>query len=96
MEDEKCDNCTCGTEDVDDKSRLEVLTDLVEFANQQLKAGSNYTYGWANLTKWNKDIDDLRSSLPKCVVEELDERRKRDRHRENCGCMLCVERRNPE
>ena len=95
MEDIKCDNCDCEV-DVNNLSRLQVLTDLVEFANQQLKKGSNYTVGWANLPKWNEDIDDLRASLPNCVVEEFDEQRRRDRHRENCGCMLCVEQRTSE
>ena len=92
-EDCTCEDCNCG-KGPDDLSRLEVLTDLIEFANQRIERGSNYTYGWADLKRWNQDVKNLRASLPKCAVEEFDERRKRQKHRENCGCMLCVERRD--
>ena len=89
-EDCACEDCNCGG-GPGDLSRLEVLTDLIEFANQQIERGSNLTRGWADLDKWNRDVMNLRAFLPKCEVEEFDERRKRQRHRENCGCMLCEE-----
>jgi len=83
--------CTCKTKYASELSRLEVLTDHIEFAERQLKRGSVYTHGWADLEKWNKDIAELRGMLPKCAVEDFDNERKKNLHRPNCQCLLCQE-----
>ena len=85
-----CEDCDCKY-DQNNLSRLQVLTDHVEFAEQQLKKGSIYTMGWADLKKWKADIIDLRNRLPECVVKGFDNERKKNKHRENCQCMLCQE-----
>ena len=90
----ECKECRCGEDYLNDLSRLEVLTGLVELAEKQLKKGSVRTMGWADLEKWRNDIIDLRTRLPKCAVEDLDNERKRQQHRPTCKCALCEEGRN--
>ena len=70
--------CKCK-DHPDDLTRLEVLTDLVEFAEKQLKKGSPWVMGWSNLEKWKSDIIILRDKLPNCTLEEFDDFRKRKR-----------------
>ena len=75
-------------------SRLEVLTDLTEFAEKQEAKGSPYTGGWADpitMTKWYKKIASIREDLPKKVILEFDDARKRKQHRPNCGCLICTD-----
>jgi len=63
-------------------SRLEVLTDLIEFAEDRRAEGSAYVEGWApyiKMTEWYKEIAILRSSLPDDIVKEFDEKRERKR-----------------
>ncbi len=70
-------------------SRLEVLTDLTEFAEQRKAAGSPYTEGWAphiKMTEWYQAIAMLRSSLPDDVVKAFDDKRnKKRRFIEQCS-----------
>jgi hypothetical protein len=70
-------------------SRLEVLTDFIEFGEKQMAKGSPYTAGWFNYD-WYKDIEMLRKSLPIDIVERFDEKRERNRHRPGCECILCT------
>ena len=74
-----CDVCTCQLYDVNDLSRLQVLTDLCEFADRQMAKGSPRTAGWARVKEWRKTIDDLKAALPKCVVEDFENERERYR-----------------
>ena len=56
-------------------SRLEVLTDLVEFAESRLEVNSTRTASWCDpqtYTKWLTDIAMLRSMIPKEDLEEFD------------------------
>ena len=72
--------------------RLDVLTDLVAFAESQLEKGSVFTSGWCNPTqyaKWLQEIQELREELPEKEVKEFDERRKQQRHRDGCECFAC-------
>ena len=74
--------CTCKTKYADELSKLEVLTDLTEFAKKQRAKGSPYTDGWADsatVTKWMETIGYLRTVLPKCAVKDFDDFRKRKR-----------------
>ena len=66
----------------DKLSRLEVLTDLTEFAEDRRAEGSAYVEGWAPytaMTEWHKEIAMLRNSLPDDVVEKFDDKRERKR-----------------
>ena len=63
------------------KSRLEVLTDLLEFYNSRLQAGSNKT-SWASPDRWLKDIAKMRDILREYCpgyIEEFDNDRKKTR-----------------
>ena len=63
-------------------SRLEVLTDLIEFAEDRRAEGSAYVEGWApyiKMTEWYKEIAMLRNSLPDGKVKEFDDERERKR-----------------
>ena len=76
--------------------KLEVLTDLVEFAERRIAVNSQHTSGWADpttLVSWAERIGSIRNALPKDVLEEFDEERKGRGHRDGCECMLCEERR---
>lgn len=76
--------------------RLEVLTDLTEFADKQNAKKSNFTAGWCppeQYMKWVSEIYALRQALPKEVLKDFDEERKNQGHRDDCGCLLCEERR---
>jgi len=76
------DECTCREKYSSELGRLEVLTDLIEFAEQQMAKGSPYTAGWADsvtTTKWMETIGNLRTVIPKCAVENFDDFRKRKR-----------------
>ena len=76
------DECKCKKEYHDELSRLEVLTDLVEFARQQRAKGSPHIGGWADsatVSKWMQTIGYLRSALPECTVKRFDDERKRYR-----------------
>ena len=88
-----CENeCMCKKEYANELSRLEVLTDLLEFAKQQKAKGSSLTASWADsatVDKWIESIGYLRTALPKCAVEDFDNGRKKNRHRPDCGCHLC-------
>lgn len=78
-------------------NRLEVLTGLIEFAKQQRAKGSPYTNGWADevtVHRWQDTIGYLRSVIPKGTLKEFDNERQAGRHRENCQCMLCEEKRD--
>ncbi len=57
-------------------SRLEVLTDLTEFAEKQRAMRSPYVDGWAN-DEWYKEIAQLRTALPDDTVQEFDNARNR-------------------
>ena len=57
-------------------SRLEVLTDLTEFAEQQMRERSPYVAGWYN-AEWYKEIAQLRTALPEDTVQEFDNARNR-------------------
>ena len=64
------------------KSRLEVLTDLLEFYNDRVQAGSTLASGWASPDIWLRDIALLREKLGEnCpgYIEEFDNERKRAR-----------------
>jgi len=74
--------CECSSKYSSEFGRLEVLTDLVEFAQQQNAKGSPYTSGWADdmtLTNWQIQIGGLRAALPECLVKDFDNERKRKR-----------------
>ena len=74
--------CTCKTKYAAELSRLEVLTDLVEFAQQQRIKGSPYTNSWADsttVTNWMETIGYLRTALPECAVKDFDNERKRQK-----------------
>ena len=74
--------CKCKKEYPDELSRLEVLTDIVEFAKQQRAKGSPHTASWADyatVDKWMQTIGYLRSELPECTVKRFDDERKRYR-----------------
>jgi len=70
-------------------SRLEVLTDLIEFAEDRRAEGSAYVEGWApdiKMTEWYKEIALLRNSLPDDKVKAFDENRERkQRFIEQCS-----------
>ena len=75
-------------------NRLEVLTDLTEFAEKQSAKGSPYVGGWADhgdMTKWYKEIVKLRAVLPEEVVKEFDDARQRSKHRPDCRCDYCTD-----
>ena len=75
-------NCECKKDHNHGLSRLEVLTDLVEFAEQRRAEGSLYTGGWADsytVSKWMETIGYLRVALPECAVKCFDEERRRKR-----------------
>ena len=74
----------------DKLTRLEVLTDLTEFAEMRRAKGSNLTSGWAN-PEWYKIIANLRAMLPEEVVKEFDDARKRGKHRPSCRCLVCTD-----
>jgi len=57
-------------------SRLEVLTDLVEFAHERMALNSPLTAGWYNKA-WPDIITNIRDSLPDDVVKEFDDERRR-------------------
>ena len=64
------------------KSRLEVLTDLLDFYNNRVQAGSTLTGGWASPDIWLRDIAHLREMLKEhCpgYIEEFDNDRKAKR-----------------
>ena len=64
------------------KSRLEVLTDLLDFYNNRVQAGSTLTGGWASPDIWLRDIAHLREMLKEhCpgYIEKFDAERKRQR-----------------
>ena len=64
------------------KSRLEVLTDLLEFYNDRVQAGSTLTSGWASPDVWLRDIAYLRELLREHqpgYVEKFDGERKEAR-----------------
>lgn len=72
--------CSCKQTYENELSKLEVLTDLTEFAEQQLARGSLLTSGWADpitLTRWREQIGNLRSFLPECLLREFDDERKK-------------------
>ena len=72
--------CICKTKYADELSRLEVLTNLIEFAEEQRAKGSPYTDSWADsttITNWRTTIGYLRTALPKCAVEDFDNERNR-------------------
>jgi len=76
----ECESCECRSKYSSELGRLEVLTDLVEFAQKQTAKGSPHTSGWADdvtLTNWQIQIGGLRASLPECAVTEFDNERKR-------------------
>ena len=61
-------------------TRLEALTYLVEFADQQRKKGSPYTSGWADyhtVKRWEKTIAHLREIIPNDDLREFDDYRRR-------------------
>jgi len=70
--------------------RLEVLTDLTEFAEREQAKGSPYTAGWFNY-EWYGIIASLRADLPEEVVREFDDARQRKKHRPECGCLICTD-----
>ena len=75
--------CTCRSKYSDELSRLELLTDLVEFARERREAGSPYTSGWADsltVTNWMTIIGHLRTALPECAVKDFDDERERKRN----------------
>ena len=64
------------------KSRLEVLTDLLEFYNDRVQAGSTLTRNWASPDVWLRDIAYLRELLREhCpgYVDKFDAERKEAR-----------------
>ena len=64
------------------KSRLEVITDLLEFYNDRVQAGSILASGWANPDVWLRDIAYLRELLREhCpgYIEDFDNERKKAR-----------------
>ena len=72
--------CECAENYKPELSRLEVLTDLLEFAAERRAAGSLYTDGWADyqtVTKWREIVGYLRTALPDCAVRCFDEDRER-------------------
>lgn len=74
--------CACKQAYVNELSRLEVLTDLCEFAEKQRAEGSLFTDGWADgatVTKWRETIGYLKTALPKCVVEDFENGRRRQK-----------------
>ena len=76
--------------------KLEVLTDLTEFALSRMEAGSSLTASWCSVDQlaiWQERIGAIRSMLPEEEVEKFDDDRKREGHRENCQCIICEERR---
>ena len=78
----ECKECRCGEDYFDELSRLEVLTDHVELAQQQRAKGSPHTDSWADyrtVTKWKGIIDDIRKALPVCAVKDFDETRTRQK-----------------
>lgn len=94
MQDEK--ECSCKLKYSSELSRLEVLTDLVEFAEKQKAKESIYTNGWADptmLKKWKDSILRLRQVLPDCAVKDFDNERRRQKHRPDCQCSWCEEQR---
>lgn len=73
-----CIDCECEY-DVNDLSRLQVLTDLCDFAEHQMARGSQRTAGWARTKEWRETITYLKAALPDCVVEGFENERKRHR-----------------
>jgi hypothetical protein len=74
--------CVCKTKHSDKLERLETLTDLVEFAEQQRASGSPHTGGWADyrtVSKWMGIIDDIRMALPECAVRDFDDERRKQK-----------------
>ena len=64
----------------EDINKLDVVTYLLEFADQQRAAGSPHTGGWADLgneTRWIKTRDAIRNRLPESVIKEFDDERRR-------------------
>ena len=64
------------------KSRLEVITDLLEFYNDRVQAGSVWTDAWASPDVWLRDIAYLRELLREhCpgYVDKFDAERKEAR-----------------
>jgi len=64
------------------KSRLEVLTDLLEFYNDRVQAGSTLTRNWASPDVWLRDIAHLREMLREHqpgFIEQFDAERKRNK-----------------
>ena len=77
-----CESCDCKAKYASELNRLEVLTDLIEFAQQQRAKGSPHTASWADagsVTKWQIQIGGLRTALPKCAVEDFDNERQRQK-----------------
>ena len=74
--------CVCKTKYSEELDRLDRLTYLTEFAEQQRASGSPHTGGWADhrtVSKWMKEINDIRTALPECAVKDFDNERKRQK-----------------
>ena len=79
MQDEQC---ACKQAYVNELSKLEVLTDLCEFAEKQRAEGSLFTDGWADgatVTKWQETIGYLKAALPDCAVKDFENERRRQK-----------------
>ena len=75
-------------------SRLQVLTELVNFAKKQRDKGSEFTNGWADYTtmnSWYTTIGYLRSILPKEILEDFDNEQQKKQHRPGCQCLICTD-----
>ena len=74
--------CTCKIEYAVELSRLEVLTGLIELAQQQIAKGSPHTAGWADdrtVKRWMKIINSIRTALPECAIKDFDDARKKQK-----------------
>ena len=73
-------------------SKLDVCEDLIKLAIEARARGSIYVNTWAdteNMTRWANTVTAMRNIIPKKILREYDEGRKRFRHREGCKCVLC-------